>query len=207
MPIEIKERLKYIIEYSWELFKLQSSHHKFSIYKEASMQLHFSSLIKILGELMCISPEDEFKISLEKTINYGDGKGEIDIFCELNEEKVGIELKCFRKLASSGKPRGAQDISMRGVFEDIGSIEKLIKDNKISFGFAFVMTDDNTIVNGKHAIGAMKAYSIKEGRKYKKEEILDVPIGKSKIKVGLDNDYEFNWDKKGDFYFLKEAII
>lgn len=110
------ERVKLLLDQSW-LFCVQGiSAGKIIINKEASLQLHYASVLNTLGSIYCISPAEGFSIELESK----HGNKSVDICCSIGNTKAAIELKCFRK--SSNR---AVDVDMYDVLKDIMRLQTL----------------------------------------------------------------------------------
>jgi hypothetical protein len=90
------QRLTRILDESWEILLQRIATRRVVINKEASLQLHYSSVLLSYGELLCVEPKETFTIELESA----SGRKSIDITCALGETKAAIELKCFRKVGS-----------------------------------------------------------------------------------------------------------
>ena len=58
-------RMKEILDESWKIFKSQFVHKRNDIDKEAPFQLQFASIIKNVGELYTIRPDEQFYVNRE----------------------------------------------------------------------------------------------------------------------------------------------
>ena len=103
------QRLTRILDESWEILAQRIATGRVSINKEASLQLHYSSILLSYGELFCVEPKETFSIELESA----NGRKSIDITCALGDTRAAIELKCFRKASNR-----ACDIDMYDVWYD-----------------------------------------------------------------------------------------
>lgn len=190
-----KSRLQYVLDMSLQIFIQRLCSGRISINKEASMQLHYSSIIHEFGELLCIEPKESFSIELEH--NYK-GKN-IDIICGIEDEKAAIELKCFRK--SSNR---ASDMDMYDVLKDI---TRLMSYESFCIRRFFCLTDNQYYINGKHE-GHASVISIKNGTLYKQGGII-IPTWKDKWKdtsrnhdLTFDKDVSISWETQGGWYYL-----
>ncbi|MHB8581310.1 MAG: hypothetical protein ACYDA4_15815 [Ignavibacteriaceae bacterium] len=77
-------RLKDLLNIAWEICIQKIVNNRISINKEASLQLHYSSIINTLGEIYCTEKEDRFSIELESNI----GNKNLDICCRLGSAKA-----------------------------------------------------------------------------------------------------------------------
>ena len=59
------ERLTRILDESWEILMQRIATSRVTINKEASLQLHYSSILLSYGELFCVEPRETFTIELE----------------------------------------------------------------------------------------------------------------------------------------------
>jgi len=194
------ERLKNLLNTSFDLFLKQLVAGKITINKESSMQLHYSNLIHRLGDIICIEPREIFNIELESAYE----KKNIDITCGYDDVKAAIELKCFRK--KSNRP---MDIDMYDVLKDI---ERLYSYHGFAIKKFICITDDNRYSAANHT-GHAGSVNIGNGVIYKKDfDIEPSWIDKWKDKsrdraIIFPNDVVFNWDKLGDWYFLNIDLI
>jgi hypothetical protein len=199
-----KQRLSEIIKFSWNILIEYVSNKKVKLNKESSLQLHYSAILKQIGELFCVKPNENFWIELES--NYG-GKN-IDIFCGIDNTKAAIEMKCFKKYSSSGGKSAAHDIKMYDVFVDISRISDYEDGKYVDLGFFLCYTDDSYFVKGGTINGYAENFNTREGRKYKKGQLLKPSwIGKWKNKerdkeIKLRRDIEFNWITRDSNNFL-----
>jgi len=90
------QRLTRILDESWEILAQRIATGRVSINKEASLQLHYSSILLSYGELFCVEPRETFSIELESA----SGRKSIDITCALGDTRAAIELKRFRKASN-----------------------------------------------------------------------------------------------------------
>ena len=57
------ERLKQVLDLSWDIFKSQFINGIHEINKEAPFQHHFADIINKVGNLYCLTREDAFSLS------------------------------------------------------------------------------------------------------------------------------------------------
>src|SRR5437870_5310113 len=96
VPQTKEQRLTRMVESSWDILSQRIATGRVTINKEASLQLHYSSILLAYGNLLCIEPGETFSIELESA----SAKKSIDITCALGDAKAAIELKCFRKASN-----------------------------------------------------------------------------------------------------------
>ncbi len=192
-----EEKLRYILDFSWEIYIERLISSKISLNLESSMQLHYASIINNLGELLIVKPDEIFNVELEHA--YENTSKYIDIQCSYNNVKAALELKCFRK----GSNR-AKDIDMYDALKDIERLDSF-KAHKIK---KFIcLSDDISYLDGKHT-GHAGIVSIKDGRKIASgTKIVPSWIGKWKNKsrdnpIVIKNDIHFKWIRKDKWYYV-----
>jgi len=189
------ERVKQLLDHSWLFYLQRIAAGKIVINKEASLQLHYASIIKTLGDVYCISPSESFSIELESK----QGKINIDICCSIGDTKAAVELKCFRK--SSNR---ASDTDMYDVLKDVTRLQALESFDVKKF---ICLTDNPYYANGAHA-GHAGSVTIKDGFSYGKDaEISASWVGTWKdksrdIPISFNSKVTFQWNLLGDWYFL-----
>ncbi|MFC2071476.1 hypothetical protein ACFLUU_01995 [Chloroflexota bacterium] len=196
IPQSKQERLRYVLNLAWNIFFERVVAGRIKVNKESSMQLHYSSILQRLGELICIQPGEMFNIELESSHE----KKNIDIVCSYGDVKAAIELKCFRK--SSNR---AVDTDMYDVLKDI---ERLFSYKDIKVKEFICLTDNGYYCNGSHT-GHAGIVSIRNGREYKG----DTPISPSWVgkwkdtsrdkDIVFDKNIRFNWTDKDGWYYLR----
>ncbi len=106
-----RDRLARIVDDGYDILSQKIRKGRISVDNEASLQLHYSSILKTLGELYEFAKDDLFSIELEKNVVVIEGafvkskseKARIDIFLKLENRETrentscAIELKFFRK--------------------------------------------------------------------------------------------------------------
>jgi len=144
------QRLARILDESWEILMQRIATGRVSINKEASLQLHYSSVLLTYGELFCVEPRETFTIELESA----SGRKSIDITCALGETRASIELKCFRKASNR-----ACDTDMYDVWYDL---ERLLSYQEFAVRKFFCLTDNPYYPSGTHS-GHAGSVSIRDG--------------------------------------------
>lgn len=123
----VSERMSAAVSLSWSIFSKKVGNNLVAINKEASMQLQYAYVLQQLIPLITFSSVDRFNIELEAGINIHGRNREIDlVFSGTSEQQshtIAIEMKCYRTFSSSGGKRGATDIFMKDVYEDLQLLE------------------------------------------------------------------------------------
>lgn len=144
------QRMTRILDESWEILAQRIATGRVSINKEASLQLHYSSILLSYGELFCVEPQETFSIELESA----NGRKSIDITCMLGDTRAAIELKCFRKASNR-----ACDTDMYDVWCDL---ERLLSYQEFAVRKFICLTDNPYYVSGAHS-GHAGSVSIRDG--------------------------------------------
>ncbi|GAB6106880.1 hypothetical protein [Fusibacter bizertensis] len=222
IPQAINERIEEMINMAWMIFVNQFISDKYVINLEAPFQLHFSSILKSVGELYCLNKDESFHINLE--VNMGEQrKNYVDIVLEYNIAstgevyKVPIELK-YRTLSQS-----AEDIGAMEIYKDIYNLEKLTNRKTegtsiIKNSYFFCITNNQRYIK-KSGSGLKMVFvtydeaTIEPNKEYK---YLDTNEGlKFYNKYGafkFDQQYKFRWHQaskvktKENYWFLKMKI-
>lgn len=197
-------RLREAISVAWHVFARKVGGGLIPINKEASMQLQYAYVLKQLLPLTLHHKQEAADLSLETGVKTRSGSNNIDVLLRgtsgSEEIKIAIEMKCYRKLAASGGTRGAHDIFMKDVYEDLAILEEYVSLRHASRGVALVMNDLERFVNPKVKTGKCWAYDISDGNTYPGGQIT-VPIGGKNVLVDLQKSYTFNWKKFGAIWF------
>lgn len=199
VPVSKTDRLNYIIDLSWDIFFKKVTSGRIEINKEASMQLHYSSVLNAVGELLCILPGETFSLELESS----HGGKNLDITCCFGDVRAAIELKCFRKFSNR-----ALDLDMYDVWADIARLSGL---NDFQVKRFICLTDNDRYPYGRHG-GYSEAFSTACGKEYKSGAVL-TPLWAGKFKdksrdcaITVPKDIVFNWvEKDGWFYLLLDV--
>lgn len=204
-------RIKSIIDVCWNSFSAKVGGGLISINKEASMQLQFAYLLKNTIDLSIYNADESVSIELETSIPVGNKIRVCDIVIKITKAdtvlKLPIELKCYRRISSaSGKLRGAQDLFKYGVYEDLLLLENYSNETTLQ-GIQFTMTDSKSFPYPKNKIGKSWKYDVSHGTIITNGIEINTPIGGKEKRIKLLNNYHFNWNKVGGFYFIKlEAL-
>lgn len=105
-------RLRQAITAAWAIFCRKVGGGLIPVNKEASMQLQYAYILQQLLPLLSHASHEITGIELESGVRTSSGGNEIDILLKGKSSNgiqhcIAIELKCYRKLSSSGLPRGA----------------------------------------------------------------------------------------------------
>ena len=210
MPFEfhtsLNERLHQAIALAWTVFSEQVGNGRLQINKEASMQLQYSYILQSLLPMVLHHPDEHASIELETGVQLNDRTREIDLLLEGRQEehtyRCAVEMKCYRRLASSGKKRGAQDIFRKDVYEDMQLLEQYRQANHADAGIALVMTDHRALVHPVSKESKCHDYDIADQATFD-GGTLTTPIGGKSIDITLHDAYRFVWKQVGEFYFLQ----
>jgi hypothetical protein len=197
-------RLRKAISVAWSVFARKVGGGLIPINKEASMQLQYAYILKQLLPLILHHEGESAELELETGVKTTAGSNNIDILLRgassTVETRIAIEMKCYRTFAASGRTRGAHDIFMKDVYEDLHILEEYVALGHASRGVALVMNDLERFVNPKVKNGKCWAYDISDGYTFPGGQIA-VPIGGKVVRIDLQNTYTFNWSKFGAFWF------
>lgn len=203
---ELESRLRKAVSLAWAVFARKVGGGLIPINKEASMQLQYAYVLKQLLPLTLQNPDETADLELETGVKTAAGTNNIDILvrgrASSGEVKIAIEMKCYRTLAASGGTRGAHDIFMKDVYEDLQVLEQYVSQGHASRGVALVMNDLERFVLPKVKNGKCWAYDISNGHVFKGGQI-EVPIGGKPVNINLEGSYEFQWVKFGSFWFME----
>ncbi|RLQ94000.1 hypothetical protein [Falsibacillus albus] len=202
------ERLKGIVSYSWEIFSQKVGSGLIQINKEASMQLKYAYILQQFIPLIIFDNREKVEIELESTCFINGKTREIDILlkgtnCVSETYTIAIELKCYKKLASSGNPRGAHDIFMKDVYCDLFLLEQYCNHNHADLGISLVMTNYQTSVNPLNKSAKCWAYDISNGAQVSSGTNFCTPIGGNEIDFTLNKNYSFLWKSYGEYWFTE----
>lgn len=201
-----ENRLRSAISIAWCVFARKVGGGLISINKEASMQLQYAYILKQLLPLT-LQQKDEFvEIELETGVKTKTGANNIDLLVRATSPtgrtSIAVEMKCYRTIAASGGNRGAHDIFMKDIYEDLQILEEYVDLGHAAKGVALVMNDLERFVQPRVKTGKCWAYDISHQHTFPGGNI-SVPIGGKKVSVCLQNSYTFDWKKFGDFWFLE----
>ena len=201
-----EDRLRNAISVAWHVFARKVGGGLIPINKEASMQLQYAYILKQVLPLTLHHKEENAELELETGVKTKNGSNNIDVLLRANslsgEIRIAIEMKCYRTIAASGGNRGAHDIFMKDVYEDLHILEEYIELSHASRGVALVMNDLERFVNPRVKKGKCWAYDISHGYTFPGGQ-LSVPIGGKSVMVNLSKSYTFSWEKFGSLWFTE----
>lgn len=206
---DFNKRVRQAITISWDILQQKIASGFIEINKEASLQLHFANILQSFMPMILFDEKEKVSLMLEKTLRLEDGKPfECDVYIVANngssDYRFAIEMKCYRTLASSGKPRGAIDVFMKDVYEDIEILENYKKSKQCEETVFLVMTDFKNIVFPEIEKNAKYwDYDISDGFKLIGPKTFTTPIGGKEIYIKIEGTYNFSWKEKNQFYFLE----
>lgn len=201
-----EQRLSHAVSAAWAIFSRKVGGNLIPVNKEASMQLQYAYILRQLLPLTSHTSHEVAELELETGVTTSGGTNEIDILLRgestSGPHNIVIELKCYRKRTSSGGPRGAQDIFMKDVYEDLAILEEYMTLGIAQRGVALVMTDHELFVNPKKKAGKCWDYDVSHGYSTS-GRLLTTPIGGKQVSINLEKSYNFDWSRFGDFWFME----
>ncbi len=200
------KRLRESISVAWTIFTRKIGYGLIEINKEASMQLQYAYILQQILPLLTFRKNEQAKIELETGVPLNESTKEIDLLLSgtssEGETKIAVEMKCYRTIASSGGKRGATDIFMKDVYEDLQLLEKYIEAGHADRGVSLVMNDMANFVNPRNKNAKCWDYDISHGTKF--EDIcLTTPIGGKDIYIEIHKKHEILWEQHGEFWFTE----
>ncbi|WP_208449799.1 hypothetical protein [Burkholderia gladioli] len=199
-------RLRSAVTLAWRLFARKVGGGAISVHKEASMQLQYAYLLQQIAPMITFHEHERISIFLESGFRLRGRNREIDVLLvgksSTQEYRIAIEMKCYRTLAASGNPRGATDIFMRDVYDDLQLLEHYVEDDLADEGISLVMTDLTRLVQPRDKLAKCWAYDISHGARFGPSHF-DVPIGGKPVAITLQRTYALDWLRAGDFWFLE----
>lgn len=170
------------------------------------MQLQYAYILKQLLPLSLHQDTEFADLELETGVPTRSGMSNVDILVRgrtaSEESRIAIELKCYRNRTATGGTRGAHDIFMKDVYEDLHILEEYVSRSHAGFGVALIMNDLERFVSPKSRKGQCWAYDISHGFTFPGGKIT-VPIGGKPVNISLENSYAFNWARFGDLWFAE----
>lgn len=205
--LDFKNRVNSIVDICWDSFSAKVGCGLIVINKEASMQLQFAYILKNSLDLAVYNDDESLEIELETAIPVNGRLRECDIVIQMTkgaeELFLPIEMKCYKEFASSGGKRGASDIFMKDVYQDLELLESYTKNNHYGNGIGLVMTDLSRIPFPKSKRGKKWNYDISDGTVLSGITVKNTPIGGYGVNITLNKNYMFNWNQVNNYYFLK----
>lgn len=170
------------------------------------MQLQYAYVLKQLLPLTLQQQGERADIELESGLRTRGGMNNVDVLLHgesgAGVVRIAIEMKCYRTVAASGGNRGAHDIFMKDVYEDLAVLEEYVALGHASQGVALVMNDLQRFVSPKSKTGKCWAYDISDGYTFPGGKIA-VPIGGKDVSINLQKSYSFAWEKFGQMWFAE----
>lgn len=204
------ERMRAAVSLAWVMFSRKVGNKLIPINKEASIQLQYAYVLQQLVPLITFHEGESFEIELETGVLANGRRREIDLLFsgEFNKKKyaIAIEMKCYRTLAASGGKRGATDIFMKDVYEDLYLLEQYVSEDIAQEGVALVMNDMERLVNPSRKIAKCWDYDISNGASFGPIK-LETPIGGKEVNIHLSKAYVLKWINYGGFWFLETEGI
>lgn len=200
------ERMRNVVSAAWQIFARKVGAGLIPINKEASMQLQYAYILQQLLPLIIYSRTEAVELELETGVQINTSTKEIDILVKgvnsLGEHIIAIEMKCYRTITSSGGNRGAHDIFMKDVYQDLNLLEDYVSLGIAHQGVALVMNDLERFVNPSVKRGKCWDYDISHGNVINGAN-LTTPIGGKNININLEKNYTFNWAGIGSMWFME----
>jgi hypothetical protein len=202
----LSSRMRAAVTLAWSLFSRKVGGGLVEINKEASMQLQFAYILQQFLPLITFQPDEQLRLELETGAKVGTTTCEMDVLfsgqSSVTNHRIAIELKCYRTRASSGGMRGATDIFMKDVYEDLAILERYLECGLADEGIALVMNDLERLVNPKNKEAKCWHYDISHGAKFGPLS-LSTPIGGKDVLIELKKNYSLEWLQYGSFWFLE----
>jgi len=202
----LEERMRQAITFSWDVFSKKVGNELIPVNKEASMQLQYAYILQQMLPLIIYHQEESLVLELETTVSDGMHNREVDIMfigkTQDKEHRVAIELKCYKTLASSGGKRGATDIFMKDVYQDLHFLERYCENSFAEIGIALVMNDYRNFVFPRNKDAKCWDYDVSHGTMVKMVH-LTTPIGGKNVDIKLNKKYHFIWKQIGGFWFTE----
>lgn len=196
IPKAYEDRIREIVNVSWKILLSQYTNGKIELNKEAPFQLHFASILKDIGQLYAISPEEIFFINLETKCEGIKGKSKyLDVTFGFRNK-----IRCSMELKFKTEKQGAQDHGRIDAFIDIEALELSLTKN-YDKGF-FAMITDSTVYINKSKKGVGTHFPLHNGAEITPGQYHCDSKGREKVFVTLKNHYKIKWNKFGDKYFL-----
>jgi hypothetical protein len=203
---DLAVRMRAAISLAWSLLAKKVGGGLIAINKEASLQLQFGYVLQQLMPLITFHTSEKFEVELETGKEVGQYRNEIDVLftgtSDAHKHCIAVEMKCYRTVASSGGKRGATDIFMKDVYEDLAILEGYVECGHANEGVALVMNDMERLVRPTDKTAKCWHYDISHGATFG-PVVLDTPIGGKDVSITLKNRYQLEWRQYGPFWFLE----
>lgn len=208
-----EERLRATISLAWDVFSRKVGSGIIRINKEASMQLHFAHILSQILPLITVEADEASHVELEAGVEV-EGKGrEIDLLVigkkGESTHRIAIEVKCYRTKTASGGNRGATDIFMKDVYDDLHVLERYCEEKKADRGIALVMNEREGFVNPKKKEKKCWDYDISHDTVAGPVHLTtQVGSTKTSVNISLNRQYTFLWKQHGQFWFAElEGVV
>lgn len=209
---DLSVRMRSAVSLAWSILARKIGGGLIEVNKEASLQLQFAYVLQQIMPLITFHKEEELTLELETSAKVGASTREIDVFFkgekDGQEHRIAIEMKCYRKYASSGKLRGATDVFMKDVYDDLAILERYVENHHAEEGVCLVMTDHKQLVAPEvfRKDAKWRHYEISHGFSVGPRTV-DVPIGGQTVFIELKRHYRFSWEDYGGYFFLETEGI
>lgn len=203
-----EERLRAAISFAWGVFARKVGSGIIRINKEASMQLHFANILAQTFPLITVEADETSHVELETGVKVEGKAREIDLLVigmkGETTHRIAIEVKCYRTKAASGGNRGATDIFMKDVYDDLHILERYCEEGKANSGIALVMNDREGFVYPMKKEAKCWDYDISNGN-IAGPLVLTTQVGSTKtpVNIRLNRQYTFSWEQHGLFWFAE----
>lgn len=199
-------RLKGAVSISWGIFARKVGAGLISVNKEASMQLQYAHILGQVLPLIVFEKDESCRVELETGVVVEGRPREIDVLVSGEKgsivHRIAIEMKCYRSKSSSGGNRGATDIFMKDVYDDLHILERYCEEKKAESGIALVMNDRRGFVHPERKGTKCWDYDISHGTEVGPIELrTQVGSTKTPIAISLRRRYTFEWQSYGAFWF------
>lgn len=197
------DRLSEILDISWRILKSRFIDGRHEVTKEAPFQHYFAHIIATVGEAFCTKRDDIFLVDLETRLPNVKGKTKyLDITCAFPTQQCACAVELKFKTAQ----QGAQDHGRIDAFVDIEALE-IACGRGYDFGRFYMITNSTPYIN-KSQRGVGTVFITYDGAVTEQNQTFHCPQskGRENVKVELRNSYQFEWEKAGDWYFLKLNI-
>jgi hypothetical protein len=203
---DLAVRMRAAISFAWSLLAKKVNGGLIAINKEASLQLQFGYVLQQVLPLITFHKSEELGLELETGAKIDGSACEIDVLftgsAQSRTHRIAVELKCYRTFASSGGKRGATDIFMKDVYEDLAILERYVECGYANEGVALVMNDMERLVYPADKTAKCWRYDISHGATFG-PVVLDTPIGGREVGITLKNRYQLEWRQYGKFWLLE----
>jgi len=200
-----------IIETAYKLLIRKLAFGGITAKNEAAFQLELGHILKTIGQLYEFRLADKFHLEFEtyislntQSIKSKTDRARVDILIKYQDDhsttKAAIELKYFKR-ANHREPNNRYD-----VFKDISNLE-MYRHHDIDICYFILATDHAHYVEQEIYSADTADFDFRHEKRYKSGTILKYktasPYGAD---LSLQNDYDFNWDRVNDLYFLKLKV-